>query len=416
MPQRLKDGKYTQSKPNNWTTGYEGTWYRKEFGAGYNPKGRKWPQGNGYKKRYDTKEKKGTGKFYRQDGTQSQTYHTPQESRKNGQYLPTKGTSNGQDGSRGDEGKDDKRKFRNSKYDFEDKKDEESDTEDSCELEITPQQLSQVVPGGGVLKIKLSKKKPIKITAGAPDGEPDPAQTKVKTVHDPMNRRDGQPISNSKSSVVVGVGQSVEKKIPPGGIRQPMLRMSKEERSNIPPERIGRPNGNDNGASDKNGDSHDHSNNPNKNRRPGGSRDPSDRRGGRPPRGNENADGGDGGSDPEDSEDEDDSSSSTDSTPPRRRGHGKPKYVYVLQGPPGPPGQEGQPGQAGRDGRDDQALPLVRALEETLRAQRTNLDTTGLENSFSQFGRTMSEDLKAQQRTNQNLEEQFRRANETQEF
>ena len=51
-----------------------------------------------------------------------------------------------------------------------------------------------------------------------------------------------------------------------------------------------------------------------------------------------------------------------------------------------------------------------------LRAQRTNLDTTGLENSFSQFGRTMSEILKAQQRTNQNLEEQFRRANETQEF
>ena len=88
----------------------------------------------------------------------------------------------------------------------------------------------------------------------------------------------------------------------------------------------------------------------------------------------------------------------------------------MLQGPPGPPGQEGQPEQAGRDGRDGQALPLVKALEETLRVQRTNLDTTGLENSFSQFGRTMSEVLKAQQRTNQNLEEQFRRANETQEF
>ena len=70
------------------------------------------------------------------------------------------------------------------------------------------------MPGGGVLKIKLSKKKPIRITAGAPDGEPDPAQTKFKTIHDPINRRDGQPISNSKSSVVVGVGQSVEKKYP----------------------------------------------------------------------------------------------------------------------------------------------------------------------------------------------------------
>ena len=38
VPQRLKDSKYTQSQPNNWTVGYEGTWYRKEFGAGYNPK------------------------------------------------------------------------------------------------------------------------------------------------------------------------------------------------------------------------------------------------------------------------------------------------------------------------------------------------------------------------------------------
>ena len=57
-----------------------------------------------------------------------------------------KGTGNGQDRNGGDEGRDDKRKLRNSKYDFEDKKDEESDTEDSCELEITPKQLSQVVP------------------------------------------------------------------------------------------------------------------------------------------------------------------------------------------------------------------------------------------------------------------------------
>ena len=44
-----------------------------------------------------------------------------------------------------------------------------------------------------------------------------------------------------------------------------MLRMSKEERSNIPPERMGRPNGNDNGASDKNGNSNDHGNSPNEN-------------------------------------------------------------------------------------------------------------------------------------------------------
>ena len=124
VPQRLKDSKYTQSQPNNGMVEYEGTWYRRKFGAGYNPKSRKWPQGNGYGKWYGTKEKKGTGRSYRQNGTQSQIYYTTQESRKNGQYLPMKGTSNGQDGNGGDEGKDDKRKFKSSKCDFEDKKDE----------------------------------------------------------------------------------------------------------------------------------------------------------------------------------------------------------------------------------------------------------------------------------------------------
>ena len=40
-------------------TGYVGTWYRKEFGTGCSPKDRKWPQGNGYGKRYGTRERKG---------------------------------------------------------------------------------------------------------------------------------------------------------------------------------------------------------------------------------------------------------------------------------------------------------------------------------------------------------------------
>ena len=55
-------------------------------------------------------------------------------------------------------------------------------------------------------------------------------------------------------------------------------------------------------------------------------------------------------------------------------------------------------------------------MEETLKAHRPNLDTTGLENSFDQFGRTIFEVLSAQHRTNQKLEEQFCRANETQEY
>ena len=98
------------------------------------------------------------GKSYKPNGTQSQTYYTTQGPRRNAKYLPAKGPGNGQDGNGGDEGRDDKKKFRNTKYEFEDKREEQSDMEDSHELEITPRQLSQVTPGGGVLKIKLSKK------------------------------------------------------------------------------------------------------------------------------------------------------------------------------------------------------------------------------------------------------------------
>ena len=145
-PQRLKD-----SIPKaNQITGWRDI-------KGLCPKDRKWPQGNGYGKRYGTREKKRTDKSYGPNGTQSQIYYATQGLRKNGKYLPMKSTGKRQDGNGGDEGRDDKRKFKNSKYDFEDKKDKESDTEDSCELEITPKQLSQVVPAGGVLKIKLSK-------------------------------------------------------------------------------------------------------------------------------------------------------------------------------------------------------------------------------------------------------------------
>ena len=73
----------------------------------------------------------------------------------------------------------DKKRYKSTKYDFEDMDEEESDTEDSFELEITPQQLSQVTPGGGVLKLTLSKKKPLEITTGAPSGEADSSQTTV---------------------------------------------------------------------------------------------------------------------------------------------------------------------------------------------------------------------------------------------
>ena len=52
-------------------------------------------------------------------------------------------------------------------------------------MEITPQQLSRVTPGGGALKIKLSKKKPIKITAGAPKRESGTTPMKPENIQSP---------------------------------------------------------------------------------------------------------------------------------------------------------------------------------------------------------------------------------------
>ena len=106
---------------------------------------------------------------YRTDGTQTQSHNTAYESQRQGSYFAIKSTGNGQGGNGGDEDRNDKKKYRDTGIGFENDSHEESDTEDSYELEITPQQLSQVTPGGGALKIKLSKRKPLQITAGAPE-------------------------------------------------------------------------------------------------------------------------------------------------------------------------------------------------------------------------------------------------------
>ena len=176
--------------------------------------------------------------------------------------------------------------------------------------------------------------------------------------------------------------------------------MSNESQGNQGPSRVNNPPGNGGGGDSSGGTSGDQ-------RFPGEGKGPPRRNG------NQRRGGGDDDPDPSDDGDGDDFSSSTDSSVPKKRKQKGPKYVYVLQGPPSPKGQEGQPGQAGRDGQD---LSLTKVLEETLKAHKPNLDTTGLENSFDQFGPTIFEVLSAQQRTNQNLEEQFHRANETQEF
>ena len=119
-----------------------------------------------------------------------------------------------------------------------------------------------MTPGGGVLKIKLSKKRPIKITAGAPEGEPDPAQTKLKTAHEPINKESGQPPSSVSSNVLIETEQPKEKRIHPVRTSQPTLGICERKRSNIPPKRVDGPNGNGSGDPDGNRSSHGHGSSP----------------------------------------------------------------------------------------------------------------------------------------------------------
>ena len=127
-------------------------------GKRYPLKEKRRTQWGGYGKQYGTGGERKSNQTYRTDGTQTQGRNTAYESQRQGSYFPTKSTGSGQGGNGGDEDGNDKKKYRDTGIGFENDSHEESDTEDSYELEITPQQLSQVTPGGGALKIKLSKK------------------------------------------------------------------------------------------------------------------------------------------------------------------------------------------------------------------------------------------------------------------
>ena len=151
-------------------------------GKRYPLKEKRRTQWGGYGKQYGTGGERKGNQAYRTDGTQTQGCSTAYESQRQGSYLPTRSTGNGQGGNGGDEDRNDKKKYRDTGVSFENDSYEEGDTEDSYELEITPQQLSQVTPGGGALKIKLSKKKPIKITAGAPKRESGTVPMKSKNI------------------------------------------------------------------------------------------------------------------------------------------------------------------------------------------------------------------------------------------
>ena len=193
---QLEVGKQTPNKTgvnkDFWSGSYGGPNYRNGYQMGYPSENRNWEQRNGYGKRYGNGNKNQQRRA--QGGTtttQTQTHHTTPRGR-----VPYKNTSSrkmggGQgNGDRNGEDKDDKnrKRFRDTKYDFEVENEEESDTEDSFEFEITPQQLSQVTPGGGVLKLTLTKKGPLKITTEA-QKKLDSSQTTAKLFMTPQKRK-----------------------------------------------------------------------------------------------------------------------------------------------------------------------------------------------------------------------------------
>ena len=102
------------------------------------------------------------------------------------------------------------------------------------------------------------------------------------------------------------------------------------------------------------------------------------------------------------------------SPPPSRGGHERrkrkvpkrPRWVYMVQGPPGPPGQDG------RDGRDGANAPPVPALHR-IPSATTNLDTSALEQSFDRVGQNIVNILTEQCLTKERLEQQFNSNNES---
>ena len=360
-------------------------------GKRYPLKERRRTQWGGYGKQYGTSGESKSSQTYRTDRTQAQGHNTTYESQGQSSYFPTKSTGNGQGGNGGDEDRNDKRKYRNTGISFENDSHEESDTEDSYEFEITPQQLRQVTLGGGALKIKLSKKKPLKIPTGAPDRQSETipmelehirsSKQSVRSSHVDTSSDSTQPKREAgvplfitpihpENNVKPQKGTSIKGENDLMGSTNHKLAKERvtqvqgnETRGSQGPGRVNNPPGNGGGGDSSGGTS-------------GDQKFPAEGRGPPGRNGHQRGRGGDDDPDPSDDGDGDDFSSSTDSSVPRKRKQKGPKYVYVLQGPPGPKGQEGQPGQAGKDGRDGQDLSLTKVLEETLNAHKPNLDTT----------------------------------------
>ena len=353
-----------------WNSNYDKPSYRNGYQMRYVDENRNWGQRNGYGRRYGNGNKNQQRRAHGGSATQTQTYYTTPKRRASYRNTPSRRIGGGQGNGNGNgEDKDDKnrKRYRDTKYDFEEKDEEGRDTEDSFEFEITPQQLSQVTPGGGVLKLTLSRRGPLKITIEAQKKKPDPSQTTIKTVYDPT--KEG-PLQGGENIEIKGTSRRGARF---GNQRIKPREAPNDKRDGNFPEDGGpvkKINQGGSGNPDGNGG-------PDKSRKP-------PRRGEEPPNGFRRINGSGGGSDP--SDDDGDGGGSTpaspENIPPTRKKQRRPKFVYVLQGRPGPPGQEGQPGQAGRDGRDGQIPQLTKALEDALKTQKTSWDTTNLEKFF----------------------------------
>ena len=255
---------------------------------------------------------------------------------------------------------------------------DDSSSETSLELNLDPQQLASVGLDRPLLKLRLMLRRR-RVIATAPGGSGTPPPTGGGIVTVPLlERQNGTGINQPIES---GGGPPQPPNGVGGGTGPPLSKRNKR----IPQQLAsggGAPPPNGNGNGDSNGSR-------------GGDRPPPPRR-----NGDDNGDGGGDGSPPP-----------SDHGQPRHHQGQRDKWVYVVQGPPGPPGQ---PGQDGRDGHDGQAPQLPRGMINVPGVAPAPLDTTGLENSFENLGRTMVDVLAMQQQTNLTLQDQIRRANDTQ--
>ena len=267
-------------------------------------------------------------------------------------------------------------------------KDEEDDSssETSLELNIDPQQLASVRLDRPLLRLRLTPRGRIIATGSGGHGTPPPLGGGTVTV--PFCERQN---GTGPNQPIEGGGGPPQPPDGGGGGTGPLLSERGRRMPQQPAGGGGAPPPNGNGGGNGNGDDNG-----------GGGRPP-------PPKGN-GGNGGDGG-------DDGDGGGGDDSPPPSDPGQPwhhqgqRDKWVYVVQGLPRPPGQ---PGQDGRDGQDGQMPQMPRGIINVPGVAHAPLDTTGLENSFENLGRTMVDVLTMQQQTNLTLQDQIRRANDAQ--